>query len=260
MPKPCSWLAAPVAVPLLSFCDVATILATILVVPATTRADTIDVTVTSTVAFAIPNGHLLPVLPGDSVTLQFTIDGDAPDQNPVTGFGDFPGAITDVVLDLPDSGPSGLSFQFAGGASDVLTQDDLGAAPFVLDGLTFDTSAGVTGSTIDGDAVTGLTFGLVQLASSSPTLIVDERVNAPFTFGGNTTSASQIVLRGIVEETGLPFTDVISLNPGTGVLGRVPEPAAAWLLATAGARLGLWARRPLATRTRRRNGGRRLRA
>lgn len=173
----------------------------------------------------------LPMAVGDPVVLTFDYDTSKPDLNPVAGSGQFQNAVTEATVEFPDQG---LSFQFGpGGFSILVTIDNTGTAPILIDSFGFNSLGdSVGGGTLQGDTPNSLVFGFAQAGIGVvPTLVVDDVINPPFSFDG--LGSSEISLIGPIGTTGENFVDIFGLNAGTATILPLPEPGLASLLAVA---------------------------
>jgi len=164
---------------------------------------------------------------GDDVVLRFQYDDSVADSNPLDGSGQFQNAIVEATVEFRHSG---LSYQFGpGGFSVLATIDDAGAAPILIDSFGFNSLGSVGGDLLAGDPLDSMVFGFAQASFGGvPTLVVNDRINPPFSFDG--LGSSQIILSGVTG-TGESFSDIFGLNAGTATIVGVPEPGLATLLA-----------------------------
>jgi len=199
----------------------------------------VEISTTLSQVFSLQHTSL-PMAVGDPVVLTFDYDDAVPDANPVDGSGQFQNAIVQATVEFPDQS---LSFQFSGFSVLATIDDQDTSAPIIVDSFGF-TSLGdsVGGDMLEGDTPNSMTFGFAQSAVGvAPTLVVDDRINPPFSFDG--LGVSQINLIGPIGTTGDNFVDVFGLNAGDATVLPVPEPSLAAL-----ALLGAWSLRGRARR------------
>lgn len=208
----------------------------------TARAAILHVEISTTLSQVFSIEHTsLPMSVGDPVVLTFDYDDSVPDANPVDGSGSFQDAIVQATVAFPDQS---LSFGFSGLSVLTTIDDEDSSFPIIVDSFGF-TSLGddpLTGDMLEGDTPTAMTFGFAQAGVSvAPTLVVDDRIDPPFSFDG--LGVSSINLIGPIGTTGSNFVDVFGLNAGSATVVPVPEPSLAAL-----ALLGAWGLRRRARR------------
>lgn len=183
----------------------------------------IQIEVATTVSQIDAPDHTLPIMVGDEIVVRFQWDDSVPDLNPIAGTGQFQNAILQASVEFPDQM---LSFEFPAGGSSVLTTvDNQGGSGLTLDLFGFNSLGdSVTGDTLDGDTPNSMIFGFAQaLLVGNPDLVVNDRLNPPFSFDG--LGASVVSLSGPIGTTGQNFTDTFVMSPGTAIVVPVPEPA-----------------------------------
>jgi len=199
-------------------------------------AAVIRVEIATTISSVFSLQHMsLPMSAGDPVVLTFDYDDAVPDANPVDGSGQFQNAVLEATVAFPDQG---LSFVFDGLSVLSTVDDEDSAAPIVVDSFGFNSLGdSVTGDLLEGDMPTSMVFGFAQASiGGTPTLVVDDRINPPFSFDG--LGVSTISLIGPIGSTGENFVDSFNLNAGSGTVLPVPEPSLAAL-----GLLGAWSLR-----------------
>ncbi len=183
----------------------------------------IQVEIASTLSQIFSTDHTLPMMVGDEIVVRFQLDDAVPDLNPVAGSGQFQNAIVQASVEFPEQG---LFFDFPLGSFSVLTTlDNQPSGPITTDAFAFNSLGdSVGGDMLDGDTPNSMIFGFAQaLFGSDPTLVVNDRLNPPFSFDG--LGASQVTLVGPIGTTGANFVDTFGLNAGSAVVVPVPEPA-----------------------------------
>lgn len=164
-------------------------------------------------------GHELPFKAGDAVVLRIIYDDSVKDADGTDGSGKFKDAVREASVELPDSG---LVFSFTSGRSVVVTSDNQSG---FLDFYGFGTKTAINGDAIDGDTVDGFGFAFAQSSSggSPPGLVVDDRVNPPFSYENlDAFVRSTINLVGFVgSEERERFQDTIVLEPGVAEVFEV---------------------------------------